>query len=105
MDISALETLLDDGASQARGPILALAVGQLAVAVGGDVKGVLERDVELDVGKAGFAEGEVGVCGPRVVGQVEDERGVVGGIAAEEGRAGSGVAVDEGARVGDFGEG
>lgn len=61
------------------------AVGHGAVAVRGDVEGVLEDEVELRVGEGGGGVAVVCVRRPGGVGEVEDEGGGEGGVAAEEG--------------------
>ena len=58
---------------------------ELAAAEGHGVEGVVEDEVELVVGELGLHEGVVAIVGPGGVGDVEDQGGFLGGVAAEEG--------------------
>lgn len=79
-DVHALRALLDGRAGQAGRPVGV----DGAVAVGGQLEGVVEGGVELVVGEGVLHVRVVGVPGPGRVGQVQDQGRAVGRVAAEE---------------------
>lgn len=92
------ETLLDDGARQARRPVLVNG----AVAKSNHVERIVHHEIQLIVGESRLEVRVVRVCGPRRIGNVEDQwygRIFLVRLAApKEGREASKVEVDHGAR-------